>query len=324
MNSPTPDVQSEAAAGARMRRRIYWGLAIAAILVVAGAAYSKIETSRLNAALLVTPSEEIPQKPRLVSFALKSAPALYKEHCASCHGADMKGDRSRGVPNLVDGVWLYGTGTVTDIETTILYGIRSGHPKSHNLTEMPGLGRIGQISKDQVHDVVEYLLLISGQPHDEAAAERGRRVYNDQGVCYDCHAADAYGVSDYGTPGLTGRGGAWIYGGDRATLYKSVFDGRHGLCPYWIGKLSFAQIRALAVYLYEASHPASANDPKHAMRTTTDASTAMRRAASAAVQPGKSQRNQLECGGETHFVIPKGDTPALSAADACVAPSPNT
>lgn len=264
MNSQTPHFQPETAAHTRARRRIYWGLAVTAILLLAGAAYFKIETSRLNTALLLTPSVDVPKNPRLVSFASKSAPGLYKEHCASCHGADMKGDRSRGVPDLTDSVWLYGSGTVSDIETTILYGIRSGHPKSHNLTDMPALGRIGQISKDEVRDVVEYLLFISGQPHDETAIERGRRIYNNQGVCYDCHAADAYGVSDYGTPGLTGRGGAWIYGGDRNTLYKSVFDGRHGLCPYWINKLSFAQIRALAVYLYEVSHPAGVGESKDA------------------------------------------------------------
>ena len=33
---------------------------------------------------------------------------LFAENCASCHGADAKGGRSFGAPNLTDGIWLYG------------------------------------------------------------------------------------------------------------------------------------------------------------------------------------------------------------------------
>jgi cytochrome c oxidase cbb3-type subunit 3 len=122
---------------------------------------------------------------------------------------------------------------------------------------LPGLGRVGQITAAETHDVVEFVLQISQQPHDAAAAERGRFVYMNHGACYDCHSPDGYGVSDYGTPGLTGRGGSWLYGGDRDTLYKSIFDGRHGKCPAWINTLSFAEIRALAAYLYQRSHVAT-------------------------------------------------------------------
>ncbi len=34
--------------------------------------------------------------------------ALFAENCASCHGADGKGNREMGAPNLTDGIWLYG------------------------------------------------------------------------------------------------------------------------------------------------------------------------------------------------------------------------
>lgn len=33
---------------------------------------------------------------------------LFKEHCASCHGARGTGDRKNGAPNLADAIWLYG------------------------------------------------------------------------------------------------------------------------------------------------------------------------------------------------------------------------
>jgi cytochrome c oxidase cbb3-type subunit 3 len=235
------------------RARILLGVACAAL--VAGAViYERVNTALLEARLVRTLPADVPTDPALKHFAAAVAPPVYRKHCASCHGSQLEGNRAQGVPNLADGVWLYGSGSVTDIETTILYGIRSGHPKAHNLTDMPALGRVGQLTKQDIRDVVEYVLLMSRQPHDATLAKRGRAIYEGAGVCYDCHASDAEGVSDYGTPALTGRGGSWLYGGDRETLYKTIYDGRHGLCPAWIGKLSFVEIRALAVYLHETSH----------------------------------------------------------------------
>jgi cytochrome c oxidase cbb3-type subunit 3 len=34
--------------------------------------------------------------------------ALFTQHCASCHGAQGKGGREFGAPNLADAIWLYG------------------------------------------------------------------------------------------------------------------------------------------------------------------------------------------------------------------------
>lgn len=39
--------------------------------------------------------------------AVRGVP-LYADNCASCHGADAKGDRAQGAPNLTDVEWLYG------------------------------------------------------------------------------------------------------------------------------------------------------------------------------------------------------------------------
>lgn len=41
--------------------------------------------------------------------------------CAACHGADGKGNRALGAPNLTDAVWLYGAG-IDSIKMTIRYG----------------------------------------------------------------------------------------------------------------------------------------------------------------------------------------------------------
>jgi cytochrome c oxidase cbb3-type subunit 3 len=41
--------------------------------------------------------------------------------CAACHGADGKGNRTLGAPDLTDGFWLYGGG-IEDIVETIRRG----------------------------------------------------------------------------------------------------------------------------------------------------------------------------------------------------------
>ena len=42
---------------------------------------------------------------------------IYAENCVSCHGAEGKGDRTQGAPNLTDGIWLYGSDRDTLVAT---------------------------------------------------------------------------------------------------------------------------------------------------------------------------------------------------------------
>jgi cytochrome c oxidase cbb3-type subunit 3 len=202
----------------------------------------------LAAELLRSDPATLLKNPRLVNYALGVARPQFAAHCASCHGEQGQGNQPRGVPSLADKNWLYGNELV-DLEQIVLYGIRSGHPKARNLTDMPALGRIGQITAADTEDVLEYLLLLGGRATNAAAAARGKAIFLGKGACYDCHSADARGVTDYGTPALDGSG--WTYGGDRQTLYSSIFNGRHGKCPAWWKTLSPVQARAMAVLLRE-------------------------------------------------------------------------
>lgn len=43
--------------------------------------------------------------------------AIFAEQCASCHGADGKGSREFGAPDLADAIWLYGGDRATLTET---------------------------------------------------------------------------------------------------------------------------------------------------------------------------------------------------------------
>ena len=235
-----------------LRRNLVWGLA--AVVIAAGLLGYGLHRRSREALLVRLWPEQLAHDPALLSFAVSLARPVYAAHCAVCHGADLGGDRRIGAPNLADSVWLYGDGGIGDIENTILYGIRSGHPKAHNVTDMPGEGRSHQLSSAQVDDVVEFVLALSRQPHDDAAAVRGHGLFYDQGNCFDCHARDALGSTDYGAPSLLGPG--WIYGGDRQTLRETIYNGRHGLSPAWIDELTPTQVRALAAFLYVASQPA--------------------------------------------------------------------
>ena len=57
--------------------------------------------------------------------AVARAGSLWQAQCATCHGADGRGDPSQGAPNLTDAIWLYG-GERGEIRETI-YNARNSH-----------------------------------------------------------------------------------------------------------------------------------------------------------------------------------------------------
>jgi cytochrome c oxidase cbb3-type subunit III len=233
-------------------RRYRWPLGLA-VLIIFGLFADLWRSERaLLAELLIAEPARILGDPMLLRKAVRIGKPQFERHCVSCHGEALQGDPARGVPDLARHAWLYGNDP-SEVERTILYGIRSGHPKARNVTDMPALIRTGQITKEDGDDAIEFLLSLAGRPHDEAAALRGRSIYYNKGNCYDCHASDAKGVNDYGTPALTGP--VYLYGGDRKTLYLSILNGRHGECPAWIERLTALQIRALALYMVCATSP---------------------------------------------------------------------
>jgi cytochrome c oxidase cbb3-type subunit 3 len=240
--------------GGKINPRLAAIAAVAVVALIAGGAWA-VQRAQLSHRLVATEADKVTADPALVSFAHSVAVPAFAKNCARCHGADMKGSQALGAPNLTDKIWLYDQGGVADIERTILYGIRSGHAKSRNITDMPAVGRLGVLKPAEIRDVVEYVEQLSHEPHDAAAAVRGEALFKDRGNCFDCHAPDGTGNPDYGSTDLTAN--IWTYGGDRETLFKSIRDGRHGKMDAFIGKLSYAQIRALAVEVYERSHAAT-------------------------------------------------------------------
>ena len=60
-----------------------------------------------------------------MSPSAKRGSAIFANNCAVCHGANGRGNRAVGAPNLTDTIWLYGgdRDTLTQTVTTARYGI---------------------------------------------------------------------------------------------------------------------------------------------------------------------------------------------------------
>jgi cytochrome c oxidase cbb3-type subunit III len=258
------DVTAGRGAPPQRRRGRLWRLALAATFVVASVIGSilVVHSHALRARFLMVPADTIPGDAELMRFAMSRGASAYAQHCASCHGAHLKGDPSIAVPNLADHDWLYGSGRVSEIERVVLYGIRSGNSKGWDLAHMPAfatsrpydLYAMLPLSPGDIHDVASYLLSFRQAPADSAAVQRGKQIFYDttKGVCNDCHGSDAKGDSAIGAPDLTDA--IWLRGdGSRQSIEDTIAHGLTGRCPAWITQLPPETIRAVAVYVYSAS-----------------------------------------------------------------------
>jgi cytochrome c oxidase cbb3-type subunit 3 len=187
----------------------------------------------------------IVSSPDLLGFASAQGRAAFATNCAPCHGTGASG--STGYPNLNDDEWLWG-GTLEDIEYTLRHGIRSGAPEAR-VNLMPAFGRDGTLQKPEIELVVNYVRSLSNLEEvnkNEADLAKGRELFASN--CVACHGEDAKGNRELGAPNLTDA--IWLYGGDRTTVYQSVWNGRGGVMPNWGDRLDDQTIKALTVYVH--------------------------------------------------------------------------
>lgn len=188
--------------------------------------------------------EQIEADPKLQAYAFQVGQSVFGDNCATCHGAGGAG--GKGYPNLRDDVWLHGTGTLADIEQTLKVGIRSGHPQARGATVMPAYGRDQLLPADQIRDLTEYVVALSGRKADAAAVARARQTFADQ--CAACHGPAGTGDQVKGAPNLTDA--EWLYGSDRDSIHDQIWNGRNGVMPTWEARFSPETIKALAVYIH--------------------------------------------------------------------------
>jgi cytochrome c oxidase cbb3-type subunit 3 len=200
------------------------------------------ERAALGAKLASMDAALILRDAELSQLALGLGESAFGDNCATCHGAGGRG--AKGYPRLADDVWLWG-GTLDQIEQTIKFGIRSGHPQERT-KEMPAFGRDEFLTASQIDDLVQFVRKTSHQDADVAAALRGEPLF--QANCASCHGADARGDRTQGAPNLTDE--EWLYGGDVAALRRTIFGPRNGVMPAWTSRLDPATVRALAIYVH--------------------------------------------------------------------------
>ncbi len=202
----------------------------------------KDANAAVDAKLVSVKLTQIESNAALDNYALNGGAAVFKTWCAQCHGSGANG--SKGFPSLLDNDWLWG-GSIGEIYQTISHGIRYGADGDTRDSQMPAWG--DQISKQEISNVVQYVLSISGEKYDAAAATAGKVVFADN--CAACHGDNAKGGREFGAPNLTDA--IWLYGGDQKTLINTITKGRGGVMPAWSGRLSESQIRQVAVWVHQ-------------------------------------------------------------------------
>ncbi len=136
---------------------------------------------------------------RLNAGALVPGKTVYAKNCASCHGEDLKGIKAAHAPDLTDDDWRFSGddspsgGAIklpSDIEWTVRYGVRSGNPNARgveadmlafdpqyrNQHDLDDYGRIKTVTPEEIDDLAEYVLQLTGQRADAAKAAHGKRA----------------------------------------------------------------------------------------------------------------------------------------------------
>lgn len=167
------------------------------------------------------------------AHAMAIGDRLFMNNCAQCHGSDARG--SKGFPDLTDRQWNWG-GTPAQIEETIAKG-RTG-------IMTPMAAAVG--SPDDVRNVANYVLSLSGAPHDALRASLGREKFV---VCAACHGMDGKGNPLLGAPNLTT--GIFSHGPViEAHVVDMINHGKTGVMPAWEGKFTPEQLKVLTAYVW--------------------------------------------------------------------------
>jgi cytochrome c oxidase cbb3-type subunit 3 len=190
--------------------------------------------------------DEILANPQLMQVVMKTGHQLFGDNCAACHGRDGRGGDN--YPDLTDHDWIWGGGP-EKIAETMRVGVNTRHAESR-AAQMPSFGRDKMLDQTQVGNVATYVYSLSNPlastPQTIARIEAGRQVFLTN--CAACHGEDAKGNQDLGAPNLSDR--FWIYGGDFEKIITTIHGGGQGHMPTWDERLSPAEIKILALYVY--------------------------------------------------------------------------
>ena len=195
-------------------------------------AKAKADLEPMYAKFTSMPTEEMAKDPQAMAIGER----LFMNNCAQCHGSDARG--SKGFPNLTDGDWLHG-GTPEIIRETLTKG---------RIGVMPPMAEaVG--SAEDVRNLAQYVLSLSGSPHDSVRASLGKEKF---AACAACHGADGKGIQAMGAPNLTDD--IWLHGWGEAAIIERINKGVTDQMPAQAGRLTEAQINVLTAYVWGKSN----------------------------------------------------------------------
>ena len=187
--------------------------------------------------------DDILKDPKLLAYAQAGGAAAFKVNCVPCHGAGAAG--GHGYPNLNDDDWLWG-GTPDAIYATLQHGIRYTDDPNTRDSQMPNFGIDGILTPEQIDQVANYVVTLSGETADEGKAAAGKQIFAEN--CASCHGEDGKGNREFGAPNLTDK--LWLYGGTIEDVKAQVTKPRMGVMPGWTKRLDDAEIKELAIYVH--------------------------------------------------------------------------
>lgn len=190
------------------------------------------ELQPLYARFMQMKPEEMARDPQAMAIGER----LFLNNCAQCHGSDARG--SKGFPNLTDGDWLHG-GAPEQIHQTINDGRIGVMP--------PMAAAVG--SPEDVRNLAQYVLSLSGSPHDSLRASLGKSKFT---ACAACHGMDGKGNTALGAPNLTDD--IWLHGWGEAAITAMINNGKTNQMPAQAGKLTDSQINVLTAYVWGLSN----------------------------------------------------------------------
>ena len=161
---------------------------------------------------------------------------IFMNNCAQCHASDARG--SKGFPNLADTDWLHG-GTPEAIVQTITKGRVGVMP--------PMAAAVG--TPDDVRNLAQYVLSLSGRSTDSVRAGLGRSKFT---ACAACHGIGGVGNPALGAPRLNDD--VWLHGFGEEAIVAIINNGKHNEMPAQEGRLTEAQIKVVAAYVWGLSN----------------------------------------------------------------------
>jgi cytochrome c oxidase cbb3-type subunit 3 len=188
------------------------------------------------------PLEAIKANPDLDRFAVAGGRSAFLVNCIQCHGTGAAG--SKGYANLNDDDWIWG-GTLEDIYQTIAHGVRSNDPDTRYSEMIPFAD---MLTREQIVAVANYVLSLSGQPHDAALIAEGATIYNDPANCVSCHGEGGIGDRTVGAPRLNDA--IVLKAGTLDEIVAQIENPKHGVMPAWSGRLSDTVIKELTLYVH--------------------------------------------------------------------------